>query len=126
MARILLVDDEAALRRLVRRILEPLGHTIFEAPHGRAGVMLMRQRLPDLLITDIVMPNMDGIEMIVEIRKEFPAVRILALSGGGVVQGSMAYLHAASTFGADATLGKPFLADKLIKVVDELLAPQPG
>jgi CheY-like chemotaxis protein len=124
LALILVIDDEAAIRQLVRHILEHAGHTVIEAPNGRAGIQLLRDNRIDLVITDIIMPEMEGIEMIMAIRRDFPATRVLAMSGGGSVKGSSVYLDAASKLGADAILAKPFRATTLREVVKNLLAPE--
>jgi CheY-like chemotaxis protein len=119
---ILVIDDEAAIRQLVRRILERAGHSVIEAPNGRKGISLLRERQVDLVITDILMPEVEGIETILEIRRQFPSTRILAISGGGSVKGTSIYLEAASKLGADAILPKPFRAYALRQLVDRLLA----
>jgi DNA-binding response OmpR family regulator len=124
LALILVIDDEAAVRQMIRRILEHAGYAVIEAPGGRAGIKLLRNQPVDLVMTDIIMPDMEGIETILQIRRDFPAIRILAMSGGGAAKGSSMYLYAASKLGADAILAKPFRARELCEVVKNLLAPE--
>ena len=83
MADILLIDDEAQMRRMIVRVLNAAGHTVREAADGRVGIELFRDAVPALVITDIVMPDMEGIELIRELRRLEPSVPILAISGGG-------------------------------------------
>src|SRR4051812_6717914 len=91
MAAILVIDDEAPMRRTIRRIAETAGHTILEAENGREGVRLFQDHRPALVITDIMMPEKEGIETIREIRAVEAATKILAVSGGGA-RGELAYL----------------------------------
>lgn len=122
LARILVIDDDAAFRGVVRRILEGGGHSVTEAANGCAVNAVLRDRPADLVITDIFMPDMDGIETILEIRREFPAARILAMSDDSAA--SMLCLNAASKLGADAIIAKPFRANTLLEVVTKLLLPK--
>jgi CheY-like chemotaxis protein len=124
LALILVIDDEAAIRQMIRRILERAGYSVIEAPGGRAGIKLLRNQPVDLVMTDIIMPDMEGIETILQIRRDFPAIRILAMSGGGAAKVSSVYLDAALKLGADAILPKPFRASALCDLVNQLLAPQ--
>jgi CheY-like chemotaxis protein len=117
MAEILVIDDERQMRRLISRILKRAGHTVREAVDGRQGIDRFRELCPALVITDIVMPDMEGIETIRIMRGEAPAVPILAISGGS----HPIYLRAATEFGAMATLEKPFRPDELLGVVAKLL-----
>jgi CheY-like chemotaxis protein len=122
MAKILVIDDDALMRRLVGRILVGGGHDVIEAMDGRDGMVLFRTNRPDIVVTDLVMPQQDGIETIIKLRREDPAILILAISGG--LRGSPVCLDAAQKLGADATLMKPFLADDLLGEIDKLLHGQ--
>jgi CheY-like chemotaxis protein len=118
MAIILVIDDELPMRRLLSRLLTGAGHTVHEAADGHAGLALFQQVQPALVITDIVMPEMEGIETIRELRRGGSPVPILAISGGTAPP---LYLHAATGLGATAALSKPFAADALLGAVTELL-----
>ena len=117
MAEILIIDDEPQMRRLIARILSGAGHVVHEANNGKEGIGSFRRVHPALVITDLVMPDMEGIEMIRELRKEAPATPILAISGGG----PPVYLRAATGMGAAAALAKPFSADAFLSAVENLL-----
>ena len=119
MADILLIDDEAQMRRMIVRVLNAAGHTVREAADGRVGIELFRDAVPALVITDIVMPDMEGIELIRELRRLEPSVPILAISGGGPAL----YLRAAIELGATASLAKPFDGDAMLTLVEKLLDP---
>lgn len=121
MAQIVVIDDDEALRRTIRRVLERAGHEVREAEEGGAGMRLVAQSPPDLVITDLLMPEKEGIETIQELREDYPEVRVIAVSGaGGGDEGGP--LLDAQLFGAHATLEKPFSADELARLVDEVLA----
>ena len=120
MARIIVIEDEAAIRRLVTRILGRNGHEIREAANGRDGVALHRADPADLVITDLFMPEQDGIETIQQIREFAPATPILAMSGGGA-RGSTDTLADAELLGAHAVLQKPFSPEELEREVAALL-----
>lgn len=120
MTRILVIDDEEQIRKLLRQILEIAGYQVVDAPDGRAAAAMFRQEPADLIITDIFMPEMGGIETIHEIRRDFPQVKIIAISGGAR-GGSFDFLPVAESFGARRTLKKPFARDELLKAVREVL-----
>lgn len=120
MADIIIIDDEAALRSTMRKILERAGHVIREAEDGDRGIALQREHPADLVITDIFMPGKEGMETIQDLKEEFPDVRILAVSGGASV-GASGPLMDAELFGADGTLAKPFSVEILQKRVSEVL-----
>ena len=126
MARILVIDDDGQVRGAIRRILERAGHTVLDAADGEAGIRLYRERPTDLIITDIFMPEQDGIETIQQLRREFPGVKIIAISGGDRTQ-TVDLRKDAELFGASRTLRKPFELTELLKAVRELLGePPPG
>lgn len=120
MADIIIIDDEPALRGTMRKILERAGHSVREASDGDEGIRLFRVRPADLVVTDIFMPEKEGMETIQELREEDPEVRILAVSGGGSI-GPSGPLHDAELFGADGSLAKPFSVEELQEKVDDLL-----
>jgi len=124
-ALILVIDDESAVRRSLRRMLERAGHTVLEASDGRAGLTLFQQHRPELSIIDIIMPDMDGIEIIIEMRRERPQAKIIAISGGGQTQG-LHFLDMAKKLGAVEALAKPFRAEQLLEAVDRALQAAPA
>jgi CheY-like chemotaxis protein len=121
MAEILIIDDDRQMRGLLIRILKGAGYTIHEAENGRSGIELFRQLRPALVITDIVMPDMEGIETILALRQGDPTVPIIAISGGI----DPLFLTAAGKLGATATLRKPFSPDELIALIEGCLAHKP-
>jgi len=121
MANILVMDDEEPIRSMVRQMLERSGHTVRDAADGAEGVALFRASRPDLVITDILMPNMGGLVAIKEIRQLDPGAKILAISGGGK-DGKLNFLSTARTFEGLQTLRKPFTRSQLLTAVNELLA----
>jgi two-component system, chemotaxis family, chemotaxis protein CheY len=120
-AKILLIDDNDEMRRTLRRVLEQGEHEVLEASNGRIGVQLFREHAPALVITDILMPEQEGIETILEIRRIAPSTRIVAISGSQAL-GRIDFLDAAQQLGADLTLRKPIRATELLKAVAGLLA----
>lgn len=120
MARILLVDDEPLLRDSLTIALQRAGHTVTVAQNGAAALKLLAGKTFDVIVTDILMPEMDGLEMIIRIRKDSGNVRIIAMSGGGRTR-NMNMLEFATSFGADAVLAKPFLPKQLIASVDDVM-----
>lgn len=121
MGRVLVIDDDGAIRGTMRRILERDGHEVREAADGRAGLEWFRAEGADVVVTDIIMPDKEGIETIIELREASPDVRILAVSGGNGLGGNDRLLDARA-LGADASLPKPFTVDQLRQAVSELLA----
>lgn len=117
---VLIIDDEPAMRRTLRRILESSGHTVLEAPDGRKGLKLFNDHRPALVIADILMPEKEGLETIRELRAQTPDAKIIAISGGGSF-GEPGFLHAASVFGAGEILQKPFRAEELMAAVTRML-----
>jgi two-component system, chemotaxis family, chemotaxis protein CheY len=121
MARILVIDDDPSLRRSMRKVLERSGHEVIEAEDGDKGMRLVREVPPDLVVTDLLMPEKEGIETIQELRAEFPEIPIVAVSGAGSVEEGGPLLDA-QLFGADATLSKPFEVEELVETVTRVLA----
>ena len=121
MARILVIDDEPEIRSMLADVLSEEGHEVVDAPDGRRGLALQRERAADLVITDIFMPEQEGIETILELRQAFPRVKIIAMSGGGERLRTLDYLPAAGHLGAVRTLAKPFELDAMLALVSEVL-----
>ena len=120
MGRILIIDDDRAMRGTMRKILEREGHEVREAGDGAVGLKLVREDPPEVVVTDLIMPNKEGIETIIELRAESPGVRILAVSGGDLDLPA-GRLFDADALGADASLPKPFTVDQLRAAVAALL-----
>ena len=120
MARVLVIDDDPAICRMVARTLASSGHDIIEANDGEEGLNLFRGNPPDLVVTDILMPKLEGIMTIMEMRREAPSVAIIAMSGNGQGYG-MNYLDYARKLGADAMLPKPFRPAELKALVNKVL-----
>ena len=120
MARIIVIDDQEPIRRIVRRALENDGHTVFDASDGEAGMALLEREPADVVITDIFMPGMDGIQTLREIRKRFPATKVIAISGGDS-SGLLDLRHDAELLGAMKSLQKPFNARDIVELVRSVL-----
>lgn len=122
MARILVIDDDAMVRATIRDILESQGYSVEEAENGRAGLAKMRKNRADLVVTDIIMPEMEGVEAMLAVREEFPGVKVIAISGGGRTA-NYDFLGVAGKLGANKTLQKPFTRDELLRAVCACLEP---
>ena len=122
MANILLIDDSEDIRELLLIVLEAEGHTCFAAEDGRKGLEYYHQHNVDLVITDIYMPEQDGLETIMAMRREQDGLPIIAMTGSGMHLVDFNPLQIAETFGAQKCLHKPFSNDELVKAVNELLA----
>ena len=120
MTRILVIEDDEMVRELLREILTRAGYEVAAAPDGEVGIRLYRNEQADVVITDLIMPNKEGIETIMEMRRDFPQVKIIAISGGGHAS-STRYLDMAKQLGAQRILAKPFLPDQILEAVRELV-----
>jgi DNA-binding NtrC family response regulator len=120
MAKILVIDDDAMVRETIVRILGRKGHGVVFAGDGRRGLELFQSERPDLVITDIIMPEREGIETIRAIHKISPGAKIIAISGGGRV-GNVDFLTLASKLGAREIIAKPFDAVELTSSVSRCL-----
>jgi DNA-binding NtrC family response regulator len=121
MASILLVDDEVLVRGALLQALQSKGHEVVCATNGVEGMARFAERQFDLVITDIIMPDKEGIGMIMEMRRITPAIKIIAISGGGRT-GNVEFLRMAQQLGAMATLRKPIRLSDFLKVVNDCLA----
>ncbi len=120
MAKILVVDDEELARFTIREVLRTEGHEVVEAGNGNEGIDCLKAEPFDLVVTDIIMPEKEGVVMIIEIRRDFPDLGVIAISGGGRTH-NLNFLELARKFGADKVLAKPFTAAELLQTVDECL-----
>ena len=116
MSRILIIEDNEDARRFMALALKGEGHDVAVAEDGDAGLLIQRHAPAEVLITDIFMPNKDGIETIIDFRKKFPTVKIIAMSGGRAT-GTVNYLETAREIGADHCLAKPFGVHELLSAV---------
>ena len=121
MARILVVDDDDLVRQSLRAVLEPAGHEVIEAANGKEGVAFYKGMQADLVITNIVMPEMDGLEEIRQLEQTNPGLKIIVISGydGDEAKG---YFALAREYGAQRTFTKPFDVEQVKAAVVELLA----
>ena len=121
MAKILVIDDNRLVRDTVQLVLAAAGHEVIVARDGREGIKKFAASQPDLVITDIVMPEKDGIEVVMELRRRQSAVPVIALSGHDSIGTRDLLLRSAECFGAQRTFVKPFDPDELIDAVTQLL-----
>jgi CheY-like chemotaxis protein len=108
MKNILVVDDEPAVRSMIRNVLESDGYAVCEAVNGEAALRQLNGQPVDLIVTDLVMPGKNGIDLILELKKKYPHISILAISGGGGISGRFDYLKIAELVGARNIMSKPF------------------
>lgn len=120
MAHILVADDQDKIRNMLKSLLERYGHTVDVASNGKEAIQAYRDNPADLVLTDILMPDMEGIETIREFRKLNQDIRIIAMSGGGTIEANE-YLKMAELFGAKRTISKPFDVAEIVEAVNECL-----
>jgi len=121
MARILVVDDEETVRFSLRAVLEDNAHDVSEAENGAVAMDLVTVGAFDLVVTDIVMPEKEGIQTILELKSGFPDIKVIAITGGNRERREL-YSLTASTLGADDVLQKSFTHEALVESVDRCLA----
>ena len=124
MYKILVIDDNVVVRNTIVQILEAEGYEVVSAEDGRRGLSAFRSEKPDLVITDIIMPDMEGLEIIVTLQKSNPQIRIVAVSGSGRLN-EVDYLEYAEKLGAYATLTKPFRREELLSIVRRAFNDEP-
>jgi len=131
MAKILVIDDEEAVRFTVKEVLVRAGYDVDTASDGKEGIEKLKDSGADLVITDVIMPGIDGVAVLNHVRAEFQNVPVVVISGGGSIAPmeyepsaikTKAYLASAEVAGADATLTKPFDRKSLLDTVAELLS----
>jgi CheY-like chemotaxis protein len=120
MAKILVLDDEPSILLMMKKMLEKAGHEVDIALNGKEGMVLFEKNRPDLLITDIIMPEKEGLETIFEVRRKHPDLKIIAISGGGRI-GPNGYLPGAKLLGADMVFQKPLVQKDFMDAVSGLL-----
>jgi DNA-binding response OmpR family regulator len=121
MARILVVDDDLSVLSMIEAVLAAAGHSVVTATDGEIAGKLFRAEPFDVIVTDIVMPNREGLETIVTLRRDFPDVPVIAMSGGTLNSGI--YLGLAKRLGAKVTLAKPFPTQELVQAIAAVQPP---
>lgn len=122
MARILIIDDEIKITEILQKMFEKNGYEAVTASDGKEGLDLYRKAPADLVITDILMPNKEGVETIFELRRDFPDVKIIVISGGGKIKAEDCIKTVSSIPNVRRTFRKPFALQDLLKAVKEILA----
>lgn len=122
--RLLVIEDDPDLLAVMARVLTRAGYHVDAAGSGKKGLAFAEAARPSLVLTDIIMSDMDGIEVLLSLKKRRPGVPVVAVSGGGRLPGSE-FLDLASSLGAAATLCKPFSSEELLAVVQETLVRNP-
>ena len=120
--KILVIDDDHLVRYALSRILLSNGYEVVTASDGRRGMAVLRTEHPDVVITDIIMPEQEGIDTIIQIRRERPAIKIIAISGGGRIR-NVDFLEMAHSLGASEVIAKPFEANELLSCLIALGLP---
>jgi CheY-like chemotaxis protein len=118
---ILIVEDEKELREMLKVSLLRHKYTVLEAVDGKDAIIHFKPSITDLVITDLIMPDEDGLKVIMKLREIKPSIKIIAISGGGKA-GPGSYLNLAKALGADAIYSKPFSINDLISRIEQLLA----
>jgi CheY-like chemotaxis protein len=117
---VLIVEDDKELREMLKLSLLRRNFTVFEAENGKAAITHFKPLITDLVVTDLIMPEEDGLKVVIKLRELKPSIKIIAISGGGKV-GPGSYLNLAKALGADAIYSKPFSINDLIAKIEELL-----
>jgi DNA-binding response OmpR family regulator len=120
MSRILVIDDDKFVRTSIRAVIEGVGHEVKDASDAETGLSLQRAAPFDVAIVDLIMPNKEGLETIRELKRDFPTLAIIAISGGGDIVRKN-FFQAAQLFGADYTLEKPFDGGELLATLEKAL-----
>jgi CheY-like chemotaxis protein len=117
---VLIVEDEKDLREMIKVSLVRKKYTVIEAENGREAIMHFKPLITDLIVTDLIMPDEDGLKVIIKLKELKPSIKIIAISGGGKV-GPGSYLNLAKALGADAIFSKPFSIYDLLAKIEELI-----
>jgi DNA-binding response OmpR family regulator len=120
---ILLVEDDKELREMLKISLLRNNFTVLEAENGKDAIVHFKPLLTDLVVTDLIMPEEDGLKVVIKLRELKPSIKIIAISGGGKV-GPGSYLNLAKALGADAIYSKPFSINDLVIKIEELLGTE--
>ena len=117
---VLIVEDDKELREMLKLSLLRRNFTVLEAENGKAAITHFKPLITDLVVTDLIMPEEDGLKVVIKLRELKPSIKIIAISGGGKV-GPGSYLNLAKALGADAIYSKPFSINDLITKIEQLL-----
>jgi DNA-binding response OmpR family regulator len=117
---VLIVEDDKELREMLKLSLLRRNFTVLEAENGKAAITHFKPLITDLVVTDLIMPEEDGLKVVIKLRELKPSIKIIAISGGGKV-GPGSYLNLAKALGADAIYSKPFSINELIAKIEQLL-----
>jgi CheY-like chemotaxis protein len=117
---VLIVEDDKELREMLKIALLRRGFTVLEAENGKDAITHFKPSLTDLVVTDLIMPEEDGLKVVIKLRELKPTIKIIAISGGGKV-GPGSYLNLAKALGADAIYSKPFSINDLTAKIEQLL-----
>ncbi|MCP4135936.1 MAG: response regulator [bacterium] len=120
MAKILVIDDDSKFRKMFRQMLEKAGYEIQEAENGGEGIKIYVEDPADLVITDIFMPEKEGIETIFELKRDYPGIKVIAISGGGKT-GDFRFLEYTKEFGVTEIFSKPFEKNVILGKIEEIL-----
>ena len=120
MATVLVVDDDREIRAALRHILEHAKHHVLEAKHGREALCIVDQHVPDIMLLDIMMPEMDGIETLLEMKRRECRIPVVAMPVSGTTKGSWS-ADVIKTLGADEILEKPFTPEEVETIVDRII-----
>jgi len=120
MSRILIIEDDNEVREYLESVLSRAGYEVVSSSNGKSGVAAFTDEPADLVITDIIMPEKDGIETIMDLRRINPLLKVIAISGGGRAEPEN-YLHSARLLGASKTMKKPFTNQEMLEAIADLL-----
>ncbi len=117
---ILIIEDDRDLRDMLRSALQRKDYTVLEADNGKEALINFKPGVTDLVVTDLLMPEEDGLKVIMQMREMKPGIKVIAISGGGKA-GPGSYLDMAKTLGADSVFPKPFSVNDLVSRIEDLL-----
>jgi CheY-like chemotaxis protein len=120
---VLIVEDDKELREMLKMMLLRRNFTVLEAENGKTAIAHFKPLLTDVVVTDLIMPEEDGLKVVIKLRELKPSIKIIAISGGGKV-GPGSYLNLAKALGADAVYSKPFSLNDLVAKIEQLLGTE--
>jgi DNA-binding response OmpR family regulator len=120
---VLIVEDEKELREMLKISLVRHKYTVLEAVNGKDAITHFKPSITDLVVTDLIMPEEDGLKVIIKLKEMKPSLKVIAISGGGKA-GPGSYLNLAKALGADAVYSKPFSINELIARIEQLLSSE--